>query len=267
MYFPQEIWCVIKGYLLYKSEIVWKRIEEFHQKHTIGLDLQLHLYYRVLQTTRDDILDSILEFMSNAHSMLETIYSNVRYTDNYYSYFPPNIEFDWRLFSKNEEMACLFIKVYKLCDTFLNIYESSSIQVLLEILDTINQLVLGNGVTYLIIRNYLFLHRSRQKTPEGVIRYIWEIDDKSDFAEIQTVVNSPGENFPCKLRIIDKFVVGMDNSGYINPNSFGKLLASKRIGRFATDTMNSCHKTIFKRFLDEAGFPIKNDYKIHKMET
>jgi len=260
MHFPVEIWSIIKVYLLQKFGIVWKRIGDFQKEHNLpGLDLQCHIYYRILRTARESLLESILEFMANAQDTLNLLEFNIRFNNNYSSY--PDEDLDFKD-STYECMKC--IKVYKMGDTFLNIYKTAPINTLLEILDKINQYDRGKGLTYFIKKIYLFLHETRKKRQEGTIRYIWKIDTISEFEKIKSIMDSSPEIRNVTLR--ENFVIAFEKRPHswlsfnTRTKSFDTFMDSMRIAEISWDT-STCHGSKFKRFLEEAGFPLKNIYE------
>jgi hypothetical protein len=259
--------------------VLWEKIEFFQEDCQIsGLELRLHLYYRVLRSDREYILNNVLKIMSEAHQTLGIMH--IRTLSGHYLYLTEEEqEIYARSFQEYCESAWGAISALRLANAFLDIYETAPTKELIERMDEMGRrLNLSETCIYsnskllmaFIESEYKILHHERKKTPNGFIHCIWEIESMRQVPQIQracfypvTVVESVIDN---EKKV---FVIGYKNKNTIQSCwvSVGRTLPKRvelqiasSLGSFELDYLCS-NRCRFKQLLNILGFPIKCIYK------
>lgn len=144
MYFPQDVWNEIRGYLLLEMDgRLAKKICEFQEKiGNSSFALRCHLYYRVLRTNRDDIVCKMISSYSSATQLLSSISIRTLASDAYFAspgYDVEESHYIWEMFLQDREKSMKCIKAIRVADRFFDIYETISTKQMLEIMEEISE--------------------------------------------------------------------------------------------------------------------------------
>lgn len=261
MFFPEDVWIQIKAFLLLRMEgALFTRIGNFQLKNGDGgFELKCHVYYRMLMMERECILKRMMKFVEESHRKLRSINNEIEYMD-----FADDPDL-WSDFRELQNTAYTHIQAIRKMDHFMNIYETSSIQNLLEILYSVYESSrFSSQYDDDIRKNFRFLHDSRRKVNCGYIDYIWEIEDEGDIEKIQYLCINP-------LLLLEKdgksYAVAYSNgkSYWTTPRQQTSHLYiymewAKNIGKSFNLDDSYDEYSEFKGLLDLLGFPMANNY-------
>jgi len=262
-YFPEDVWAIIKAFLLVNLDgVLWEKICEFQEDGKIcSLELKTHLYYRVLMHTDINfILKNVLEIMTEARKNLDII--QIRYISDYTP-----------LTEEDADVAMGSINALRLADKFLDVYGTAHIKELLERMDEMGRQLntshtcLYSNSTFLhtfIEHQYTVLHNQRKRTPNGIIYYIWEIETMEQVEKIQEFCLNPVTVIERHIEDKNKiFVIGYNknrNSFWISADkkktdSYIQPRLANSIGLLEMDYIFST-RCRFKYLLSNIGFPL-----------
>jgi len=261
MFFPKEIWSIIKALLLVDiDDYLWKKIGTFQRKNNIcGLKLQYHFYYRILRTKHDELLEHAVNYLQIAQDKLSYLESMTTLNDYYFATNPVEAsDFIWEDFTIDGRIAYDCTRVIQLVHRFFKNY--GKIEKMIKILDMMSAIITSEiyYADYLVDIHYQSLHKIRKTTRQGRIDYIWEVTDFEDVEKIQRLCCNKVDYFD--KNIVVAYGTGMNS--YVNPRkkkeAFIHFPSAKMIGSFEVDILNG--KGRFAELLDIAGFTLENDY-------
>jgi len=266
MFFPEEIWSIIKGFLLNIDDYLWEKIGTFQRENNIGgLKLQSHFYYRILRTKLDDLYDHAANYLQIAQIKLIGLESLTTLNDHYFATNDVDAsDVIWQDFADDGRIAYNCSRVIQLVYRFSKNY--GNIEKMVKILDTMSTIITSDVyyMDYLLDLHYSCLHKLRKTTTKGTIDYIWEVADFKDVAEIQKMCCNTVDYFD-KGKIVIAYKKGYES--YVNPHNPRKKKApfihfpsAKMVGSFEVDITNG--KGRFAELLDIAGFTLENDYSL-----
>jgi len=181
MIFPEEIWNIIKGFLLVKLDgFLWGYLRLFQRD---GFALQCHMYYQILATERGEIIGKMAEIGEQTFRKLRYTASRVILHDAYYAAHVIEDEDDvWCTFEEESGVSFQCVKVMRIINKFSEICTHAHIKILLEMLHEaskildmrINMIYNPSCIEscYRTIYNGLYTQVSRQNR----IKFVWKPD-------------------------------------------------------------------------------------------
>lgn len=264
MFFPEEIWSIIKALLLVDiDEYLWAKIGTFQRENNIGgLKLQCHFYYRILRTQPDELYDHAVNYLQIAQNRLTHLESMTTLNDYYFATNTVDAaDVIWEDFKIDGRIAYDCSRVIQLVYRFFKNY--GNIEKMVKILDMMSTIITSDiyYMNYLLDLHYSCLHKLRKTTKKGTINYIWEVADFKDVEKIQRLCCNTVDYFD-KGKIVVAYGGGYES--YINPRQkkepFIHFPSAKMAGSFEVDILNG--KGRFVELLDTAGFTLENDYSL-----
>lgn len=171
MFLPEEIWNQVKAFLLLKpNQVLFEKIAEFQvDRGYVGLELKYHLYYHLLKTDRNDIIEKRLSVDHAAWSILKddrrTNLVDFCFENHYYG----DGDDIWNMFNRESNLAYNSIKAIRLGQKFWNVCETAPIPDLLVMLEEVAPLKISY---WYHIRDYI---NSRfNKLLGKTRRYTWK---------------------------------------------------------------------------------------------
>lgn len=181
MIFPEEIWNIIREFLLVKLDgFLWVYLRLFQRD---GFALQCHMYYRILRTERSEIISKMAEIGFSAMCKLENAARRSAMNDIYYASHAVDDENRvWSLFEEDSLISFQCVKVLRIINTFSDICTYAPIKTLLEMLYHANKnLEVGIKMFYVptCVENcyrtiYNNLHSEVRS--QNRIKFVWKPD-------------------------------------------------------------------------------------------
>lgn len=268
MFFPEDIWIQIKAFLLLRMEgALFNRIASFQlENERPGFDLTCHVYYRMLHVQREMVLEKMLKFMWISQYTLSDIniqsaYMDEEFADNHID----DDDYFWDDSRKNQLNAYKCIQTMRHIDRFMNVYETASIQTLVEMLYSINEFSIFKTQENDDIRGHFrILHDCRRKIEGGFIDYIWEIEEESEIDKIQYLCCNPVIHIEKEG---NRYVLAYSNGKSYWTTPFKQTTHphiymewAKNLGKSFTLDYSHAEYSKFKYLLDLMGFPMANNY-------